>query len=78
VDEELILETTFPVDLEREGEVCWQYGRLFRFLKQNGLLIDTNDLWIAATAVVQDTAVVTRNHRHFRRIPELRVLTYGS
>jgi tRNA(fMet)-specific endonuclease VapC len=64
--------------LEVDREVCWQYGRLFRFLKQNGLLIGANDLWIAATALVHDTPLVTRNHRHFRRIPELRVLTYGS
>lgn len=59
-----------------DREVCWRYGQLFRFLKDNGLLIGSNDLWIAATSVVHGLPLVTRNERHFRRIPELRVLGY--
>jgi tRNA(fMet)-specific endonuclease VapC len=134
VDRELILETTFLVDLEREvgrgrrgpaqrflearpetrlcvtlttaGEmasgmgpndrarwddllrgfrvlpsgpdVCWRYGRLFRYLKENGRLIGTNDLWIAATALVHGLPLVTRNEAHFRRVPDLRVVAYGE
>lgn len=59
-----------------DREVCWRYGRLFRFLKDNGLLIGSNDLWIAATSVVHGLPLVTHNERHFRRIPELKVLGY--
>lgn len=62
-----------PVDLD----ACWRYGRLFRYLKGNGLLIGTNDLWIAATALAHDLPLVTRNDRHFRRVPDLRVLAYA-
>lgn len=57
-------------------EVCWRYGRLYRYLKGNGLLIDANDLWIAATALALGIPLVTRNERHFARVPDLEVLCY--
>lgn len=57
-------------------DVCWQYGRIYRHLKDNGQLIGSNDLWIAATAVVHGMPVVTRNAAHFRRVPGLEVETY--
>ena len=58
-------------------EVSWRYGRLYRYLSDNGLLIDANDLWIAATALAFEMPVVTRNERHFARVPELDVIGYG-
>jgi tRNA(fMet)-specific endonuclease VapC len=58
-------------------EVSWRYGRLYRYLRGNGLLIDANDLWIAATALAFEMPVVTRNERHFARVPELDVIGYG-
>ena len=64
------------VVLESSPEVAWRYGRLYRYLRANGLSIGTNDLWIAATALANDMPVVTCNQRHFRRVPELGVLTY--
>ena len=57
-------------------DICWQYGRIYRHLKDNGQLIGTNDLWIAATAVVHGMPLVTRNRDHFTRIPDLEVETY--
>lgn len=57
-------------------EVSWRYGRLYRYLRENGLLIDANDLWIAATALAFGMPVVTRNERHFARVPELNVIGY--
>ena len=57
-------------------DVCWAYGRAYRYLADNGLLIDSNDLWIAATAVTNDLPLVTRNQRHFARVPGLRVVSY--
>jgi len=63
--------------LQCTPEVSWRYGRLYRYLKENGLLIDANDLWIAATALAFGMPVVTRNERHFGRVPELDVIGYG-
>ncbi len=57
-------------------EVCWQYGRTYRHLRDNGNLIGSNDLWIAATALANDMPVVTRNIADFRRVPSLEVLKY--
>ena len=58
------------------ADVCWEYGQAFRYLQANGLLIGTNDLWIAATAIVHGMPLVTRNERHFQRVPKLQVLGY--
>ena len=58
-------------------EVTWRYGRLYRYLKANALLIDANDLWIAATALAFDLPLVTRNECHFARAPELNVIGYA-
>lgn len=63
--------------LEIDLDVCWAYGRAFRYLKENGLLIAANDLWIAATALTHGRPLVTRNAGHFRRVPGLRVVGYG-
>ena len=62
----------FDVDLD----VCWAYGRTYRYLADNGMLIGTNDLWIAAIALTQQLPLVSRNAREFRRVPGLRVLGY--
>jgi tRNA(fMet)-specific endonuclease VapC len=68
-----------PFDvLPSSAEVCWEYGQAFRYLRQNGMLICANDLWIAATAVAYGKPLVTRNESEFRRVPRLEVLGYRS
>ena len=57
-------------------DVSWQYGRIYRHLRDNGNLIGANDLWIAATGLAYDMPVVTRNVDHFRRVPGLDVESY--
>jgi len=64
--------------LPADPDVCWRYGRIHRHLQDNRMLIGANDMWIAATALANGMPVVTRNHRHFRRVPDLRVLSYGT
>lgn len=62
--------------LELTHDVCWEYGQAYRYLRENGMLIGANDLWIAATALAHRTPVVTRNEQHYRRVPGLRVVGY--
>jgi predicted nucleic acid-binding protein len=57
-------------------DVCWEYGKAFRYLRANRLLIGANDLWIAATALAFGKALVTRNAREFERVPGLEVVRY--
>lgn len=57
-------------------DVCWEYGQAFRYLQANGLLIGTDDLWIAATARAHELPVVTRNLREYGRVPGVRTLGY--
>ena len=59
-------------------EVCWEYGKAYRYLRDAGQLIGTNDLWIAAAALARDMPVVTANEEHFRRVPGVEVLGYRS
>lgn len=56
-------------------EISWQYGELYRDLAARGQLIGTNDLWIAATALVNEMAVVTSNVSEFGRVPGLAVVS---
>jgi predicted nucleic acid-binding protein len=52
-------------------ETTEQYARLFVQLKRAGTPVPDNDLWIAAMAVENDLALVTRD-RHFDKLPQLR------
>ena len=57
-------------------DVSWEYGKAFRYLRINGVLIGANDLWIAATALANQKPLVTRNTRDFARVPGLEVIGY--
>ena len=59
-------------------DVCWEYGKAYRYLRDNGLLIGSNDLWIAATALAHGMPVVTRIEQHYRRVPGLKVRPYAG
>ena len=62
--------------LNSTPDVCWHYGRAYRHLRDNGMLIGGNDLWIAATALANDLPVLTRNVDHFTRVPGVDVQRY--
>lgn len=56
---------------------CWEYGNAHRYLQAQGLLIGANDLWIAAAGLAYGMPVVSRNARHFARVPGLQVVSYA-
>ncbi len=53
-----------------------QYGRLLSGLRGAGTTIDAIDLLIATAAVLDGSPLVTRNARHFSRVPGLVVVGY--
>jgi tRNA(fMet)-specific endonuclease VapC len=53
-----------------------RYGRLLAGIRRAGTSVDTMDLLIATAAVVDEAPLVTRNARHFTKVPGLEVLTY--
>lgn len=48
------------------------FGRIFRFLKQKGCPIPTNDMWIAAVAMEHGAELISMD-AHFKKIPFLRL-----
>lgn len=65
----------YPV-LPWSSEISWQYGEIYRELSGKGKLIGANDMWIAATALVNEMGVVTNNLEEFERVPDLVVVSY--
>jgi tRNA(fMet)-specific endonuclease VapC len=61
--------TVLPYDL------AWarRFGEIRAHLLARGLASAPMDLLVAATALVHDLTLVTRNTRHFEHVPELRL-----
>lgn len=52
------------------------FAKVAATLIRSGTKIAAMDLLIASAALSEDAAVLTRNVRHFERVPGLRVLSY--
>lgn len=61
-----------PVD----GSIAFVASRHSAALRARGRPLPTADLLIAATCLLRRLTLVTRNRRHFARIPGLRVLSW--
>lgn len=62
--------------LAADAGIMRRAGRLSGELITNGEQIDREDCIIAATALSEGEAVVTRNEAHFERIPQLDIVSY--
>ena len=58
--------------------VVEQFAQTRALLRRQGRLIPDMDLLIASTALVADLTLITRNLRHFTRIPGLQLYTRTS
>ena len=65
----------FPV-LFPDVEVSWEASRIARRLAGEGRPIGDHDAWIAAIAIRHQQPLVTRNMKHFSRVPGLKVESY--
>jgi len=54
------------------SDIAEEFARILASLRRAGRPIDTNDMWIAATAQVHDLTVVTSDS-HFRFVQGLRI-----
>ncbi len=70
---ETLVSAIEPIVLTRDA--ARRAGDYYLQLRRQGLLIGNQDLMLAATASELDIAILTRNHRHFSRIPDLEVLS---
>jgi len=61
-----------------DGRFAPQYGETLAALKQQRLTVATMDLLIGALALVENDTLVTRNVRHFEKIPHIRIEKYDG
>jgi predicted nucleic acid-binding protein len=59
------------------SEVAEEYARIFGILRRAGRPISSNDIWIAATAIVHDLVVVTSD-RDFQHILGITIENWTS
>jgi tRNA(fMet)-specific endonuclease VapC len=57
--------------------IVQRFARIRGDLRRRGLLIGDPDLFIAATALHHGLILVTRNRRHFDRIPDLKLYDHA-
>jgi tRNA(fMet)-specific endonuclease VapC len=68
---------TAPLAIAAPGEsMALLYGETLAHLEARGAQISTMDLLIAATALAEGAPLVTRNRRHFERVPGLEIVDY--
>lgn len=61
-----------------DEEVAKQFGEIRAKLKMSGNVIEDIDIFIAATCLVYDLALITHNVKHFSRINNLEILSWGK
>lgn len=61
-----------PFEIVPFDDGCtFQYAKIRAYLEHEGLVIGSNDLLIAATALAYSSVLVTNNTREFERVPGL-------
>ena len=53
--------------------VIIKFADIRRQLRKTGKLLDNFDILIAATCIVNDLILITGNHKHFNRVPGLKI-----
>ena len=77
--EESLIDEIFETitTLELDMNACKKGGRIFQQLKKAGKTIQVTDCVIAALLINQGVdSIITKNRKHFERIPGLKVISY--
>lgn len=69
---ELLLNQLNVLPLEHPA-ISFHYGKLRAFLEQQGQVIGSNDMLIAAHALAIDAILITDNVAEFKRVPQLQI-----
>jgi len=64
------------LSLDVNPSIAKKAGEIAKELKEKGTPIESEDCFIAATALCENQILVTRNKKHFERIKDLEVLSY--
>ncbi len=62
--------------LEFDVECANIFARIWYNLKKDGTMISEFDILVASTVIRNDETLLTKNIKHFEKIPELRINTW--
>jgi predicted nucleic acid-binding protein len=71
-DVELILEPISKLPFDQAAAI--EAAKIFQFLQRQGSIIEFRDIFIAATAIVNNLPVKTLNVKDFSRIPDIQLV----
>jgi predicted nucleic acid-binding protein len=58
-------------------DACEKYGRIRAYLEKRGETVADRDIFISAISLSNgERVIITRNRKHFEKIPGINVLTY--
>jgi tRNA(fMet)-specific endonuclease VapC len=57
-----------------DAELCRTFGKVRASLPK-GVVVATNDLWIASCAIRHAISLISNNRKHFERIPGLKLIS---
>jgi len=61
-----------------DDEILWEAAKQFQYLRKSGTPISDNDLWIGATAIAHDLALVTENVRHLSKMRNIKLIRHRN
>ena len=69
-----LLELISPFEeINIDRDICFAEGKISASLKKEGAVIGDDDTLIGSTAVLYNLTIVTRNTKHFAKIPSIKM-----
>lgn len=71
------LRDIFPI-IEPSSSILECFGSIKAFLSKKGVTVDDFDLLIGSTAITCGYVLVTNNEKHFKKIPDLKIVNWAK